>query len=117
VVVVMRDGYGLHGATGAVAGDQSPLSGLSPPGADLGSAIVGAIEHLAAASGSTLPVGGATAPATTGSPTTIPWIVFGVGLVSWIVFWVGLVFILLAWGTSLRARPWQRTKRLKGGAT
>jgi hypothetical protein len=46
-------------------------------------------------------------PATTGSATTIPWIVFG----------VGLVFILLAWGTSLRARPWQRTKRLKGGAT
>jgi hypothetical protein len=93
LLVVMPNGYGVYGV-----GIPAPSPVALPhtaPGSDLGSAGINAIRRLAAASGHPLPLPAAESPSPTNGAGTLPWIVFG----------LGLVLIVLAWTASLRARP------------
>lgn len=101
LLVVMPDGYGLYQSRGPHANVQSALNTLIPPGRNLGTGALSAIQRLAAAAGHNLPTPTATTPANRGSTDTLAWIVFA----------IGGVLILLAWTASLRARP----PRLSGG--
>jgi hypothetical protein len=99
LLVVMPDGFGLHGPARAVAAGRSALAGLHPAagGAVLGTAALTAVGRIAAAAGHplTLPAASAPVPESSGSTDAIPILVFV----------LGLVLIALAWGVSLRARP------------
>ena len=87
LLVVMPNGYGLYHAA-AIR--------LAPPtGGDLGTAAIGAIERLAAASGHAVALPTAPARSSAGASSAIPWLVFA----------VGAALIAFAWAASLRARP------------
>ncbi len=94
LLVVMPGGYGVYRVGGA--GGPSGLPGAAP-GSDLGSATISAIRRMAAASGHplALPAPARGAGSAGGAGSSLPWIVFG----------IGLVLIVLAWTASLRARP------------
>jgi hypothetical protein len=95
LLVVMPNGYGPYRLASPLAAERSALAGLSAPGAQLGTATLTAIQHLAAASGHTLTLPNATAPSNPGSTDTT----------SFLVFAIGGALIALAWTASLRARP------------
>jgi hypothetical protein len=101
LLVVMRNGFGLHGFAPPPAQLSSALSGMSAPtnGAQLGQVTIAAIGRLAAASGHPLPSTSANvrlAPSASGGSTAA---------IDWIVFALGAVAILAAWMASLRAQP------------
>jgi hypothetical protein len=99
LLVVMPNGYGLHGSKQAVAGGASVLAIASPPpGAGLGAAALTAIQRLSAAAGHPLPVPREAAPAAASSTAMLPWIVFA----------IGTALIAAAWAASFRARPLRR---------
>ena len=108
VLVVMPDGFGLHGP-GAATG-QSTLAGVRIPaggGAGLGTAALSAVQRLAAASGHPVPVpppSTAAGGGHSGNPVSI------------IVFVLGAVLIVLAWAASLRARPPRFRRRTPAGS-
>ena len=87
LLVVMPDGYGLYHA-GA-----TPLPPLTAGG--LGTAAIGAIERLAAASGHAVALPAAPARSFAGASSVIPWLVFA----------IGAALLAVAWAGSLRARP------------
>jgi hypothetical protein len=93
LLVVMPNGYGVY-EVGRPGARPAGLPG-AVPGSDLGAAAIAAIRRLAAASGHTLPLPTARSVSGAGSGDTLPWIVFG----------IGLLVIVLAWTASLRARP------------
>ena len=98
LLVIMPNGFGLVSLNPAVPANPSALAGVRIPagGSGLGTVALTAIQRLAYASGHSVPIPAATATATApGSGDTIPVIAFA----------VGLALIVLAWGTSLRARP------------
>ena len=96
LLVVMPNGYGYVGGTGAeAAAAQETVRGLGPAQRDLGAASLAAIERLASASGHSLPKPAAAVPAVRGSPDTISWVVVG----------LGVALTAIAWIVSLRARP------------
>ena len=104
LLVVMPNGYGLDRLSGPLRTEQSALTVLRTPGAELGPATLSAVRHLAAASGHNLALPSAVAPSTVSSTDARPWIAFG----------IGAALILLAWTGSLRARPLQiRRPRLR----
>lgn len=101
LLVVMPNGFGLHGFTPPPAQLSSALSGMSAPtnGAQLGQVTIAAIQRLAAASGHPLPstsVSVRLAPGGSGG---------SIAAIDWIVFALGAVAILAAWTASLRAQP------------
>jgi hypothetical protein len=97
LLVVMPDGFGMSGPGAAAA--RSAIAGVRIPpggGAGLGTAVLTAVQRLAAASGHPVPVPAPPATAAgarSSDPTSV------------IVFVLGGVLIALAWGASLRARP------------
>ncbi len=95
LLVVMPNGYGLYRLAGARPAEQSALAGAGPPGPNLATATLTAIERLASASGHNLPLPDAVAATNPSSSGTVPWLVFA----------IGCALILLAWTASLRARP------------
>ncbi len=88
LLVVMPNGFGLAGAR------MAPL-GLAAPGAGLGAAAVAAVRRLAAAAGHPVALPAPAGTGSRGSTDTLPWVVFG----------VGVLLIAVAWAVSLRARP------------
>ncbi len=97
LLVVMPDGFGLYGPGRAVAGGEPALREIATPsaGAGLGTAALTAVQRLAASAGHPLPVPrGAASPAGS-SMTTMPWVVFA----------VGVALIAAAWTASFLARP------------
>jgi hypothetical protein len=105
LLVVMPGGYGLYGVGAPLAGDErSALSGLGPPGGRFGFATVNAVRRLAAGSGHPLPVIRATAPPDRASSSHS-------ALVSWVILAAGAVLIVVAWTSSLHAKP-LRPRRL-----
>ncbi len=97
LLVIMPNGFGLESLNPAAPANPSTLAGVQIPagGAGLGTVALTAIQHLADASGHTLPIPAATATTTQpGAGDTIPVIAFA----------IGLALIVLAWGASLRAR-------------
>lgn len=95
LLVVMPSGYGLDRPATAGATEPSGLAGVPAPGRRLGLATLTAIQRLAAASGHTLPLSKATAPARSAPTDTV----------SWIVFVIGAAAIVLSWAASVRAQP------------
>jgi hypothetical protein len=95
LLVVMPDGYGVYQAPGGLSAAQAAVAGLPPPGRDVGTATLGAIQRLAAAAGHRLTLPHPTAAAQPGSNE----------MLSWAVFAIGGGLILLAWIASLRAKP------------
>jgi hypothetical protein len=97
LLVVMPDGFGLHGVGLPVSVQRSALEAIRLPGqgADLAAVALAAVERLAAASGHPIAPPRATTPS--GSSST--------DLAAWIAFGTGCALIALAWGASLRARP------------
>jgi hypothetical protein len=98
LLVVMPNGFGLHGFARPLSDERAAIAGLSPPagGAQLATATEHAIQRLAARSGHTLSVPAATETASSGgSSNTLPWIVLA----------LGALVIVAAWAASLRARP------------
>ena len=95
LLVVMPNGYGFYRTRGASTSEQSALSQLAPPGRTLGASTLSAIQHLAAASGHSLPAPTAATPTAHSSTDTLAWIVFA----------IGMLLIVLAWTASVRARP------------
>lgn len=96
LLVVMPDGFGLHG--GAVTAERAAVAGITlrATRGSLGAAAVTAVQRLAAAAGHRLTVPTVTAPtARPGSSDPAPLIAFA----------VGCALIALAWSASLRARP------------
>jgi hypothetical protein len=92
VLVVMPDGYGLYHAA---------ATRLAPPTAGaLGTAAIGAIERLAAASGHTVALPVAPARSSAGASSAIPWLVFV----------IGAALIAVAWSASLRAKPLRQAR-------
>ena len=104
LLVAMPNGFGLYRSSGLAAAEGASLASAGIPGSGthLGSATLGAIQSVAAASGHKLPVvrgvptsdvsaSGANAP----SDDTLPWIAFV----------IGCVLIASTWAASLRARP------------
>jgi hypothetical protein len=98
LLVVMPNGYSVYRATGVRAAEQSALATLSPPGADLGGATIGAIRRLAAAEGRNLPLPSPTALANPSRTDAVAWLVFA----------IGAAVIATAWTLSLRARSPRR---------
>jgi hypothetical protein len=97
LLVVMPNGFGINGATGASpAAVQSALAGVRITGAaGLGTAALTAIQHLAAAAGHSLQIPAAAHASGSGSTNPAPIVAFA----------LGAVLIAFAWGASLRARP------------
>jgi hypothetical protein len=87
LLVVMPNGYGLYHAA---ATRLAPLTA-----GDLGTAAIGAIERLAAASGHAVAPPAAPARSSAGASSAIRWLVFA----------IGAALIAVAWAASLRARP------------
>jgi hypothetical protein len=104
LLVVMPNGFGLESLNPAVPADASALAGIKIPagGAGLGTVALTAIQHLADASGHSVPIPAAAAT-TTQAPSgdTIPVVAFA----------IGLALVGLAWGASLRARPLRPPRR------
>jgi hypothetical protein len=102
LLVVMPDGFGVSHVGGAADGATPGAATLPPPhpGESMVTAAAAAVMHLAAAAGHPL-----TAPSlkATSSPGG-SWL-GSVDLGSWLGLGAGAVLILLAWTTSLRARP------------
>ena len=95
LLVVMPNGYGLYRTNGLSTREQSALSSLRAPGRELATGALVEIQHLAAASGHTLPAPPVTATGNRSPTDTIAWIVFA----------IGIILILLSWTASFRARP------------
>lgn len=100
LLVVMPNGFGLHGFAPPPAQLSAALSGMSAPidGAQLGQVTIAAIGRLAAASGHPLPstrLSVRLAPGGGGSSTAT---------IDWLVFALGAMAILAAWTASLRAQ-------------
>jgi hypothetical protein len=97
LLVVMPGGLGVYHAGRAVSAEQAVLTSIPIPrtGIRLGTLALTAIQRLAASSGYSIAVPNAAAPAKPGASDTMPWIVFG----------AGVLLIALAWAASFRARP------------
>jgi hypothetical protein len=99
LLVIMPDGFGLYRINGSLGPEQAALASIrsAVTGANLGTAALLAIQHLAGAAGHPLSIPrGIRAPtAASGSPNVI----------AWIVFVIGGALIALAWAGSLRAQP------------
>jgi len=110
LLVVMPNGFGLHGFGSSTGAVESALSRVDrpAPGAGLGGVALLGVRDAAAATGSPLPADitapGASATSSAGSR--------GIGV--WVAFAVGAVLIALAWAASLRAKP-LRPRRSSGG--
>jgi hypothetical protein len=105
VLVVMPNGFGLYHTGRLLPAEQAALERLRPaaPAPGLVSAAITAIEQLAAASGRPLSQASLAAVARAGAVSRSG---SGSGSgTSLAVFASGLVLIALAWGASLRARP------------
>jgi hypothetical protein len=101
LLVVMPNGLGVYGVGEAAAATRTlsmTLDGFRAPGA-LVAATVGAVQRLAAAAGHHLTVPLAAAPSDHGSGLR------SVDPGSWLALALGAVMVVLAWTTSLRARP------------
>ncbi len=99
LLVVMPAGFGVYRLNGSLGPEQAALAGLrrAVAGANLGTAALLAVQHVAAAASHPLSIPrGARAPtAASGSPDAT----------AWIVFTIGAALIALAWAGSLRAEP------------
>jgi hypothetical protein len=101
LLVVMPNGLAVQGRGAATA--RSAVAGVPPPGSvvGLGATTMAAIRRIAAADGHPLAVPGAAGPGVASAS--------GTDLIAWLVFALGAVAIVVAWGLSLRARPFQAT--------
>jgi hypothetical protein len=102
LLVVMPNGFGLHGFTTPTSTISSTLSGIHAPtnGTQLAQVTTTAIRRLASITGHPLPItntGVVAAPGRTHAGAT--------RMASWIVFLAGCLLITVAWTVSLRARP------------
>ena len=92
LLVVMPDGYGLYHAA---------ATRLVPPAAgELGTAAIGAVERLAAASGHAVALPPAPTRSSAAASSAIPWLVFA----------IGAALMALAWAASLRSRPLRQAR-------
>lgn len=106
VAVVMPDGIGVDpGPVAPTAAERSVAAQLPAPGAghSLVTAAIAAVRRLAAAQGHPLPSdlrvsGPAGAPAAQDTA-------------AWLALVLGAALVILAWGASLRARPWQPRRK------
>ena len=101
VLIVMPNGFGLYHAGSPTAAERAALAGVRAPGSTGGlvSGALAAVQRLAAASGHSLTLAGAPAPAAPAATSNSR------ATVSWLVFAIGGVLIGAAWIASLRARP------------
>ncbi len=103
LLVIMPNGFGLESLNPAAP------AGLKIPagGAGLGTVALTAIQHLADASGHSVPIPPATASTSASG---------GVGTIPLIALFIGAALIAVAWTASLRARP-PRLRRGKASST
>lgn len=108
LLVVMPNGFGLHGLTADTL--SATLSGIHIPinGAQLAQVAIMAIDRLASATGHPLPRASASLAAIPSHGNER-----SAGTVSWVVFLVGCLLIAAAWTASLRVRP---LRTLRGGS-
>jgi hypothetical protein len=97
LLVIMPDGFGVHGFDRSPASLRATLAGISPAGggARLAGAALLAVERLAAAAGHPLSAPHANARSAPGEADTGQWLVLA----------AGAALIAAAWAASLRARP------------
>jgi len=99
LLVIMPDGFGLYNTGHTPAAKRPVLAAvaISPGAGGLVTTAMTAIRRLAAASGHTLTVSGATVRPPAGSTDAA----------AWVVFVIGGALAVSAWAASLRARPMQ----------
>jgi len=106
LLVVMPDGFGYNGFDRPVSVERAAVAGLNPSaaGPQLAAATEHAIQRLAAKSGHSLRIPGATETASSaGYSDPLPWIVLALGVLA----------IAAAWAGSLRARPLRMRNRAR----
>lgn len=102
LLVVMPNGFGLHGFTVPAGTVSSALADIRAPtdGSQLAQVTIAAIDRLASAAGHPLPSIGASALTASGNHHGS-----SIGTVGWAVLLIGCLLIAAAWTASLRATP------------
>lgn len=106
LLVVMPNGFGLHGFTMPASTTSTTLAGIRAPsdGAQLAQVTITAVKRLASAAGHPLPLLGVRTLAADGGEGSI-------SALDWTVFLIGWAAIAAAWTVSLRLRPLRAERR------